>query len=97
MGRLDNPLGLLQEVFLDSWYEFGGTPPSDATIVDIGANIGALFRFTTRSCPLPFAFMHTSPTHLHWRHFCANIERNQLQHRVHVYPEAVGRDDGVLE
>ena len=95
-GRLDNPLGLLQEVFLDSWYEFGGTPPSDATIVDIGANIGAVSLYYSKlSSSLRIHAYEPNPSALETLR--ANIERNQLQHRVHVYPEAVGRDDGVLE
>jgi hypothetical protein len=41
-GEFENPVGLLKEVFLDRWYECGAKPPADATMVDIGANIGAV-------------------------------------------------------
>ena len=52
-GSYDSPVLLLNEVFIDRWYEIGALPPPDANMLDIGANIGAvtLFSFTIASHP----------------------------------------------
>jgi len=40
-GERDNPLLMLDEVFIDRVYEIGPSPPERANMVDLGANIGA--------------------------------------------------------
>jgi FkbM family methyltransferase len=94
-GKLDNPLLLLDEVFINRWYRVEETPPPDANILDIGANIGAVTLFwatvspSVRICayePNPAAFDMLQ----------RNIEGNSLQERVWAFTEAVGRGTGEL-
>jgi FkbM family methyltransferase len=94
-GAFDNPVGLLEEVFLDRWYENSASPPRDAIMVDIGANIGAVSLYwTARSPSLHVHAYEPNPSAVGTLR--QNIDANGLRSRVDIFPEAVGAGDGEL-
>jgi FkbM family methyltransferase len=95
-GGLDNPVGLLEEVWLDRLYDFGGPPPSDATMVDIGANIGAVSMFWASRAP-SLRIHAYEPNPSARATLLRNRAANSLQGRVDVFSEAVGGAVGSLD
>lgn len=95
-GDGDAPVFLFFEVFANGCYRRRFDPPQDGVIVDIGANIGAF----TLDCAARFlsvtieAYEPNPHTYTLLRQ---NIEANGLEERVRTYPEAVGREAGVLK
>jgi len=95
-GKLDDPLLMLQEVFVDRWYEYGGKPSPNAVMLDIGANIGAVSLFWAgRSSALRIHAYEPNPSA--FETLRANVEDNQLQDRVSLFREAIGRSNGALD
>src|SRR5437867_798175 len=41
-SRHDDPLEVFREIYIEHFYAPVGDPPSDATVLDVGANIGAV-------------------------------------------------------
>jgi FkbM family methyltransferase len=94
-GKDDDPLLLLDEVFIRRLYSFKTVTPPDATMVDIGANIGAVLQF--------FALSATSlrihayePNPAAYEVLQRNVQDNGLAGRTTTFPEAVGRFAGRL-
>lgn len=95
-GELDNPLSLLGEVFVNRWYDLDERPPPDSTMVDIGANIGAVSLFWTAASP-SLRIHAYEPNPSARAGLRTNVEANGLQKRVAIFPEAVGRANGSLD
>ena len=95
-GEWDNPVLMLQEVFIDRWYEQDGAcPPVDAIMVDVGANIGAVSLYwAAMATSLRIQAYEPNPSAV--QTLRDNVEANGLRGRVDIFPEAVGRDDGEL-
>lgn len=91
----DQALLQFYEVFLDKNYRRYITEPRRGTIVDVGANIGAVtLDFTTR---FPEIRVHAYEPHpATFAMLRANIESNGLAPRIVTYPEAVGGHTGVI-
>lgn len=95
-GPLDDPVLMLDEVFINRWYEIDATPPPGALMVDIGANIGAVSLYWAEKA---------SSLHIHAYEpnpsagdvLRLNMEVNGTQNRVDVFAEAVGRGQGQLD
>lgn len=95
-GEEDAPVFLFFEVFANGCYRRRFIPPRNGVIVDIGANIGAF----TVDCAARFPSVTIDayePNPHTYRLLRQNIEANGLQDRVRTYPEAVGREAGVLK
>ena len=90
----DEPLLLLNEVFIEGCYSKGiQTDLADGVIVDVGANIGAATldwasQFTNATI---YAYEPNPTTN---RTLRSNIEVNKLGGQVTIYNEAVGRENG---
>jgi FkbM family methyltransferase len=96
-GKWDNPVLMLEEVFLDRWYEHdGGSPPSDATMVDIGANMGAVSLYWAGAAD-SLQIHAYEPNPAANNTLQTNVSANDLHRRVEVFAEAVGRGDGELD
>jgi FkbM family methyltransferase len=94
-GSYDSPVLLLNEVFIDRWYEIGALPPPDANMLDIGANIGAVTLFwAARSQSLRIHGYEPNPSAFDT--LVRNLGQNRLQQRVRVFSEAVSRQTGSL-
>jgi FkbM family methyltransferase len=95
-GPLDNPLLLLDEVFVNRWYGVDAVPPAGAVMVDIGANIGGVSLFWAQSSPGLRIHAYEPNPSAH-RMLERNVGNNRLLGRVETFPEAVGRQDGELD
>lgn len=94
-GRHDNPLALLDEVFVKRWYDLTASAPPGANMLDIGANIGAVSLYWAQRSPsLHIHCYEPNPSAFATLRF--NVEQNGIHERVTTFPEAVGRIDGVL-
>jgi FkbM family methyltransferase len=96
-GEGDAPLFLLFEIFANACYRRQlADLPSDSTIIDIGANIGAF----TFDCAVRFPSAQIDayePNPRAHRMLQANIAANKLESRVRAFSEAVGRSCGVVD
>jgi FkbM family methyltransferase len=95
-GKLDNPLLLLNEVFIKRWYEIGAMPPVNANMVDIGANIGSVTLFWASIAPSLRIYAY-EPNPSAFDTLTRNVDANSLRSRVDIFPEAVGRGRGELK
>jgi FkbM family methyltransferase len=95
-GALDNPLLALSETFINRWYEIDATPPPNALMLDIGANIGAVSLFWAARWP-SLRIHAYEPNPSAFATLQRNVEDNSLQDRVEVSRKAVGRGVGELE
>jgi hypothetical protein len=92
-GEFENPVDLLKEVFLDRWYEWGAKLTADATMVNIGANIGAVSLYWAAGSP--FLRIHAyAPNPSALDTLRQNLEADGLRNRMAVFPEAVGAGAG---
>lgn len=94
-GAYDDPLLLLDEIFIKRLYDLKARPPRDGVMVDIGANIGAVVEF--------FGFAHPTlrihayePNPSSFQMLQQNVQDNHLARTVTAFPEAVGRNVGHL-
>jgi FkbM family methyltransferase len=94
-GEYDDPLLLLDEVFIQRLYDFKTDAPRDGIMVDIGANIGSVTEFFALACP-EMRIHAYEPNPAAFGMLERNIGDNQLQQRVTAFPEAVGRESGEL-
>jgi FkbM family methyltransferase len=94
-GKLDNPLLLLNEVFVMEWYEVGAMPPDNATMVDIGANIGSVTLFWAAKSPSLRIYSY-EPNPSAFDTLSRNVDASSLRNRVETFQEAVGRRTGEL-
>jgi FkbM family methyltransferase len=95
-GEQDNPLLMLDEVYVKRWYEIMAVPPPDANMIDIGANIGAVTLFWAVNSP-SLRIHAYEPNPSAYGSLQRNIEENSLRARVRTFPEAVGRGLGEFE
>jgi FkbM family methyltransferase len=94
-GTYDDPLFLLDEVFIRRLYDFKTDAPHDAIMVDVGANIASVTQFFA----LESATMQVhayEPNPAAFEMLQRNIKDNHLEQRVTAFREAVGRDSGDL-
>jgi hypothetical protein len=84
-GEFEHPVGLLKEVFLDRWYERGAKPPADATMVDIGADIGAVSLYWAAVSP-SLRVHGCAPNPSALDALRQNLEPNGLRNRMAVFP-----------
>jgi FkbM family methyltransferase len=94
-GPYDNPRVLVDEVFFNNWYDLRARPASDALMLDIGANIGAVSMYWLHKFPyLQVACYEPNPS------ACTtlrqNIDGNGFSQRAEVFSEGVGRDAGTI-
>ena len=94
-GKYDDPLLLLDEVFVRRLYNFKTDAPPDAIMVDIGANIGTVTQFFAWASPTLRVHAY-EPNPAAYEMLQRNIKDNGLQQRVTASPEAVGRNSGHL-
>ena len=94
-GPSDSPIPILKEVFVERWYEIGVYPPARATMLDIGANIGSVSLFWSQKSPTLQIHAY-EPNPAAFETLQRNVAGNQLQSRMAVFPEAVGRSTGTL-
>ena len=86
---------LFDEIFVKRWYNLDARPPSHATLLDIGANIGyASLFFSVQSPTLRIHGYEPNPAA--YSVLQRNVADNRLQSRMQVFPEAVGRAPGTL-
>jgi len=91
----DQALLQFYEVFRDKSYRRHITVPPRGTIVDIGANIGAVtLDFMTRLLDVRVHAYEPHPATIAMLR--TNIESNGLSPRIITYPEAVGGRSGVV-
>jgi FkbM family methyltransferase len=95
-GKLDNPLLLLDEVFIKRWYEIGSRPPLNATMLDSGANIGSVTMFWAAMSP-SLRIYACEPNPSAFETLSRNVVTNSLKNRVDIFPDAVGRGTGELK
>jgi FkbM family methyltransferase len=95
-GKLDSPLLLLDEVYIKRWYEIGARPPLNATMLDIGANIGSVTMFWAAMSPSLRIYAY-EPNPSAFETLSRNVEANSLKNRVDIFPDAVGRGIGDLK
>jgi FkbM family methyltransferase len=94
-GPFDSPLLLLDEVWIKRWYELGAIPPSGATMLDIGANIGSVSLYWANRAPsLRVHCYEPNPSAVDTLR--QNVHANGLTQRVTIFPEGVGRAAGTL-
>jgi FkbM family methyltransferase len=94
-GKHDDPLLLLDEVFIRRLYDFKTDAPPGAIMVDIGANIGTVTQFFALASPKLIIHAY-EPNPAAFEMLQRNIKDNHLEERVNVFPEAVGRQSGDL-
>jgi FkbM family methyltransferase len=94
-GKHDDPLLLLDEVFIRRLYDFKTNAPSGAVMVDIGANIGTVTQFFARACATLRIHAY-EPNPAAFEMLQRNINDNHLEQRVVAFPEAVGGGSGDL-
>jgi FkbM family methyltransferase len=94
-GKQDDPLLLLDEVFIRRLYEFKTDAPPGAVMVDIGANIGSVTQYFALASPT--LRVHASePNPAAFAILRKNFEENRIAQRTTIFPEAVGRTAGSL-
>jgi FkbM family methyltransferase len=94
-GKYDDPLLLLDEVFIRRLYDFKTDAPRDGIMLDVGANIGSVTQFfALESSTLQIHAYEPNPAAFEMLQ--RNIKDNHLEQRVAAFPEAVGRDSGDL-
>src|SRR5262245_223122 len=94
-GPRDEPILLFREIFIERFYEPILAPPG-ATVLDIGANIGAVSLFCAQARP-DLRFHAYEPNPESYASLRKNIEANNLQSQVNTYPEAIGGARGSIE
>lgn len=94
-GKYDDPLLLLDEVFIKRLYDFKTDAPRDGIMVDIGANIGSVTQFFALACPTMRIYAY-EPNSAAFAMLQQNIGDNHMGQRVAAFPEAVGREAGEL-
>jgi FkbM family methyltransferase len=94
-GKYDDPLLLLNEVFVQRLYDFRTDAPRDAIMVDIGANIGTVTQFFAFASPTLRVHAY-EPNPAAFEMLQRNVNENGLEQRVTTSPEAVGRSSGHL-
>jgi FkbM family methyltransferase len=95
-GRLDNPLLMVDEAFLNEWYKIEPPPPADALVLDVGANIGAVSLYwLARSPSLRVHAYEPNPSARET--LLLNVKANGVERRLEVFAEAIGREPGELE
>jgi FkbM family methyltransferase len=94
-GPYDNPLLLLEEVFVRQLYDFGVRPPANGTMLDIGANIGSVsLFFANQSSTLRIHCYEPNPSA--YETLQRNIAGNHMQSRMLTFREGLGRVSGTL-
>jgi FkbM family methyltransferase len=91
----DAPVFLFFEVFANGCYRRRLAPAGLGTILDIGANIGAFTIDCARRFPAVTIDAY-EPNPAACEVLRRNVDANRLGDRVRIYPEAVGRQCGVL-
>jgi FkbM family methyltransferase len=94
-GKHDDPILLLREIYIENFYEPLNAPPG-ATVLDIGANIGAVTMFWARERP-DTHFHAYEPNPQAYGSLRQNITFNALSERVTIHPEAIGGKRGRLD
>ena len=94
-GKFDSPLLLLDEVFLNRWYQIAERPPANAFMLDVGANIGAVTLFWVNRSPTLQVHCY-EPNPAAFSTLGRNIGENGLQKRVRAFSEGMGRSAGTL-
>jgi FkbM family methyltransferase len=94
-GRYDDPLLLLDEIFVRRLYDFKTDAPREAIMVDLGANIGAVTEFFALASPTLQIHAY-EPNPAAFEMLQRNIKDNHLEQRVTAFSEAVGHDSGDL-
>src|SRR5262245_47937761 len=94
-GVYDSPLLLLDEVFVNRWYEIGARPPDNATMLDVGANIESVSLFFSAQSPSLRIYVY-APNPAAYQTLLRDVTGNRLQSRMKVFPEGVGRSAGTL-
>ena len=93
-GPYDDPVLLFAEIYEKQWYKIAA-PPANSTMVDIGANIGAVTLFFARMYPSLSVHAY-EPNPSAFEMLCRNINSNGLGERVVPFSDAVGRSFGEL-
>jgi len=93
-GQYDDPLFLLDEVFVKRLYTFESATP-DGLMLDIGANIGSVTLFFAKAYPTLRIHAY-EPNPAAFETLQRNIKDNHLTARVTAYQEAVGGKTGDL-
>lgn len=94
-GPYDSPLLLLDEVWVNQWYEMKGTPPPNGTMLDVGANIGSVSLYWAWRVPSLQVHCY-EPNPSAFETLRRNIRENHLEQRTTIHPEGVGRASGNL-
>src|SRR5580658_2303437 len=94
-GKYDDPLLLLDEVFIRRLYDFKTDAPSDGIMVDIGANIASVTEFFAEACPTLRIHAY-EPNPAAFEMLQRNIQDNGMGQRITAFPEAVGAESGNL-
>ena len=95
-GPLDNPLLLLDEVFLSRWYGIDAEPPPGAVMADIGANIGGVSLYWAQRSPGLRIHAYEPNPSAH-EVLQRNMSSNRLLDRIEAFSDAVGRHTGELD
>lgn len=95
-GPYDEPLFIMRELYAQRLYQPLGEAPRGATVIDIGANLGALTMYWSAGRP-DLQFHAYEPNPQAFATLTKNIEANRLSKQVKTYNEAVGRTCGTLD
>ena len=95
-GPYDSPILLLDEVWIRQWYELDRIPPANATMLDVGANIGFVTLYWANKSPSLRVHCY-EPNPAAVATLRRNIAGNGLDQRAEVFPEGVGRSRGSLK
>ncbi|MCI0600083.1 MAG: FkbM family methyltransferase [Beijerinckiaceae bacterium] len=93
-GERDEPILLFREIFIERYYA-PLDAPIGATVLDIGANIGAVCLFWAEGRP-DLRFHAYEPNPQSFATLRQNIDNNRLSSHVTIYPEALGLARGQL-
>lgn len=94
-GERDDPVLLFRELFIDRFYE-PLCAPTNAHIVDIGANIGVMTMWWALGRP-DLHFHAYEPNPDSFATLSKNVDVNGLSGQVSLHNEAVGRTAGELD
>jgi FkbM family methyltransferase len=95
-GPFDSPLLMVDEVFVREWYRIAGMPPENATMLDVGANIGAVTLYWAQRSPSLRVHCY-EPNPAAFETLQRNVELNKVNGRATLFPVGVGRSRGTLQ
>jgi FkbM family methyltransferase len=92
----DDPIEVFREIFVDHFYDPIPVPPAGATVLDLGANIGAVTMYLAAGRP-DLTFHAYEPNPDAFGSLRRNLKDSGIERQVVSYPEAVGGTAGRID